>query len=280
MSIRDLLHHAQEALADVPVADPVLEASVLLAHILGKPRTWLFAHPEAEPGNKVCTHFRALIADRVAGAPVAYLTGEREFWSLPLQVTRHTLIPRPETELVVERALSVLDTDRARAADLGTGSGAIASALARERPEWRIVATDASPEALRVARGNFDRLGLSRVEPRLGDWYRPLGHERFELIASNPPYIRDDDPHLAQGDPLHEPRAALVAGRDGLDALRRIICGAPGYLRSGGWLIVEHGWDQGVPVRALFRAAQFCAIRTHRDLAGHERVTEGRLPSD
>lgn len=276
-SIRDLLYHAEAALTDASIDEPGLEASVLLAHVLRKSRTWLFAHPEAAPVADVRQRFEALIADRVAGEPVAYLTGEREFWSLPLRVSRNTLVPRADTELVTERALAVLPKREAHVADLGTGSGAIAASLAWERPGWQIVATDASPPALETARENFNHLGLSRVETRLGDWYRPLHGERFDLVVSNPPYIRDGDPHLGCGDPRHEPRMALVSGHDGLDALRRIIGEAHRHLVAAGWLIVEHGWDQGEAVRALFQAARFSLIRTHHDLTGHERVTEGRL---
>lgn len=275
--VRPLLHDASTALAEASIAEPALEASILLAHVLGKSRTWLFAHPEYRPAADQLRRFAVLIAQRMTGEPIAYLTGVREFWSLPLRVTCSTLIPRPETELVTERALAVIHSRVARVADLGTGCGAIAASLAQERPGWQIVATEASHAAIAVAQDNFNQLGLRRVETRLGDWYQALQQERFDLIASNPPYIREGDPHLEHGDPRHEPRMALASGRDGLDDLRRIIGEAHRHLVDSGWLIVEHGWDQGEAVRTLFQGAGFAAVRTHRDLAGHERVTEGRL---
>lgn len=275
--VRAALRSAAAALAEASIAGAGLEASILLAHVLGKPRTWLFAHPEEGLTAEQAVQFAALISRRVGGEPVAYLTGHREFWSLPLRITPDTLIPRPETELVTERAIALVGNGEALVADLGTGSGAIAASLARERPRWTIIATDVSPAALGVARDNFVRLGLTNVETRQGDWYDALPGERFDLIASNPPYIRSDDPHLHRGDPRHEPRKALASGPDGLDALRRIIGEAPRHLAHQGWLIVEHGWDQGAAVRALFHAAGFGMVRTHSDLAGHERVTEGCL---
>lgn len=189
--------------------------------------------------------FEALLARRQAGEPVAYLLGRQGFWSLELEVSPATLIPRPETELLVELALARLPAGQSlRVADLGTGSGAIALALARERPQAHVVATDASAEALTVARRNAARLGLGRVEFRDGDWLVPLAQERFDLIASNPPYIEQDDPHLAQGDLRFEPPAALASGADGLDAIRVIVRDAGRHLHPGGWLLLEHGWNQ------------------------------------
>lgn len=253
------------------------EAELLLAHVLGQPRGWLYAHGDDEIDADVAATFQALVARRVAGEPVAYLVGNRGFWRFDLQVTDATLIPRPETELLVELALARLPQGRVRIADLGTGTGAIALALVSERREAQVIATDASAAALAVARGNAVALGLERVELRHGDWFAPLAGERFDLIASNPPYIADSDPHLAEGDLRHEPLSALASGADGLDALRQIVQEAPAHLLPGGWLLVEHGWEQGRDVRALFEAAALVDVATERDLSGHERVTMGRL---
>jgi release factor glutamine methyltransferase len=203
--------------------------------------------------------------------------GARGFWRFDLAVTPDTLIPRPETELLVELALARIALDApARVADLGTGSGAIALAIASERPRARMVAVDVSGEALEVARGNAAMLGIDNVEFRRGDWLAPLDGERFDLIASNPPYIAEGDVHLARGDLRFEPHGALASGADGLDAIRVIAATAPKHLRDGGWLLVEHGWEQGPAVRALFEAAGFVDVATERDLEQRDRVTLGR----
>ena len=258
------------------------EAELLLLHVLDRPRSWLFAHatdPLPEAGQVA---FEALLARRVAGEPVAYLTGRRGFWTLDLEVGPDTLIPRPETELLVELALERLPPDRdLQVADLGTGSGAIALALARERPQARVLATDASPGALAVAARNAARHELVNVRFAGGgdDWYAPLQGQRFDLVASNPPYIASDDPHLAQGDLRFEPATALASGLDGLDDIRRIAGGAGAHLLPGGWLLVEHGWDQGAAIRALFEQAGFIDVRTVQDLEQRDRVTLGRRPA-
>lgn len=258
--------------------DPA-DAALLLAHALGKPRSWLFAHADDAVGEVEATRFDGLLARRAAGEPVAYLTGSRGFWTLDLAVTAATLVPRPETELLVELALARLPADApVRVADLGTGSGAIALALSKERPRAQVVATDASPEALDVARGNAVRNGIGNVAFRLGSWLQPLGEDTFDLIASNPPYIAEGDPHLAQGDLRFEPAMALSCGPDGLDAIRVIVRDAPACLRPGGWLLLEHGWDQGDAVRALLAAAGFADVATERDLEQRDRVSLGRLP--
>ena len=257
------------------------EAELLLAHALGRPRSWLYAHGEDEVDAEVAGRYAALLTRRVAGEPVAYLTGSRGFWSLELQVSPATLIPRPETELLVELALARLPADRpSRIVDLGTGSGAIALALAHERRNAQVLATDASAEALAIARANAAALGLGNVGFRQGSWLRPLSGERFELIASNPPYIAEDDAHLAQGDLRHEPRMALASGRDGLDAIREIAAGAPEHLLAGGWLLLEHGWEQGAAVRGLLREAGLVDVDSARDLSRHERISFGRTKSD
>jgi release factor glutamine methyltransferase len=256
------------------------DATVLLAHALDRPRTWLYAHGDDEVDAATADAFAALLARRESGEPVAYLTGRRGFWRFDLAVTPDTLIPRPETELLVELALARLPPDRVlHVADLGTGSGAIALALARERPRARVVATDASAGALAVARGNADALRIGNVTFRHGDWLVPLAGERFELVASNPPYIAVDDPHLGEGDLRFEPDAALASGSDGLDAIRAIVRDAPAHLVPGGWLLLEHGWEQGIAVRALLQQAGFVDVATERDLEARDRATLGRIPA-
>lgn len=256
------------------------EATLLLLHVLGRPRSWLYAHPDAAVDAGDAARLRSLVARRAAGEPLAYIVGRRGFWTLDLAVTPDTLIPRPETELLVEEALARLDPAMpVRVADLGTGSGAIALAIASERPLARVLATDRSAAALAVARGNAADHGLAqRVEFREGDWFAPLAGERFNLIASNPPYIAEGDPHLAQGDLRHEPAGALASGRDGLDAIRHLVSVAPGHLGEGGWLLLEHGFDQGDAVRGLLHAAGFTAVATVRDLEHRDRVSLGQRP--
>ena len=253
------------------------EAEWLLSHVLGKSRSWLYAHGDDALDAVSVGRFDDMLARRLAGEPIAYLIGQRGFWRFDLQVTPATLIPRPETELLVEWALDRMPRDRPlRVADLGTGSGAIALALAYERPNAQVVATDASADALAVARGNADALALGHVEFRHGDWFAPLRGERFDLIASNPPYIAETDAHLDQGDLRFEPRAALASGADGLDAIRVIAREAPGHLLAGGWLLIEHGWEQGADVRALMRAAGLVDVATARDLEQRDRISLGR----
>ena len=253
------------------------DAEWLLAHVLGKPRSWLFAFDDRAVDAGAAIRFDALLRRREAGEPVAYLTGRRGFWTFELAVSPATLVPRPETERLVELALQRLPSDRPlRIADLGTGSGAIALALASERPLARVIATDASSDALDVARANARALQLDNVEFRQGDWFGCLQGERFDLVASNPPYIEAGDPHL--DDLRHEPAAALASGVDGLDAIRRIVAGAPAHLGEGGWLLLEHGRDQGGAVRALLSTGGFSGATTGQDLEGRDRVTLARMP--
>jgi release factor glutamine methyltransferase len=255
------------------------EAELLMAHVLQRPRAWLFAHADDPMPEDAARRFAELVGRRQAGEPVAYLTGRRGFWHFDLRVTPATLIPRPETERLVELALERIAPDAPLAlADLGTGSGAIALALASERPRARVVATDASAEALAVAEGNARELGLRNVEFRHGDWLAPLAGERFALIASNPPYIADDDRHLDLGDLRHEPRSALASGRDGLDSIRVIALDALSHLHPGGWLLLEHGWEQGAAVRAILQAAGWVSVATQPDLEDRDRVTMARAP--
>ena len=250
----------------------------MLAHALERARAWLFAWPEHVPTDAQRELFERLVEARAGGMPVAYLLGRRAFWSLDLAVTPAVLIPRPETELLVELALERLPQGIACAvADLGPGSGAIALALAHERPLARVHATDASADAIAVARSNVRRLGLANIEFAHGDWYVALGDARFDLLVSNPPYIAADDPHLSRGDLRHEPMSALASGADGLDAIRTLAAGAPSHLSPGGWLLIEHGWDQAAQVRDLLARAGLRGGRSARDVGGHERVTFAHL---
>lgn len=268
------------------------EAETLVVTCLGLPRSVLITEPERPLDAAQRARLDAWTRRRADGEPLAYLTGEREFWSLPFAVSPAVLVPRPETELLVERALQAGDawcaaqrsagaTDAtAEALDLGTGSGAIALALAAGRPAWRITAVDRSPEALAMARDNAARLALPDVSFLEGDWFGPIGDRRYALIASNPPYVADDDPVL-RGDSLrHEPRGALTPGPDALAALNAIIDAAPAHLLPGGALLLEHGATQGEAVRARLAARGYADIVSHRDPAGHERVTEAHLPPD
>jgi release factor glutamine methyltransferase len=255
------------------------DAEHLLAHLLGVGRAQLLAALEEPLPATACARYAALVERRAAGEPLAYLTGQREFWSLTLHVTPAVLVPRPESELLVERALTLVPQSQATALDLGTGSGALAIALATERPHWRILATDRSSAALDVARDNSHVHACSNVEFAAGEWLAALEREqRFDVIVSNPPYLASHDPALASDGLRHEPRTALVAPGDGLEDLRTIIQQAPAHLRAGGWLALEHGAAQGAAVRELLVARGFLHVRSHLDLAGHERVTEGAWP--
>jgi release factor glutamine methyltransferase len=257
-----------------------LDAEVLLMHVLEVGRPALITRASETLGPHRYETYRQLIARRAAGEPVAYITGVREFWSLPVHVAPAVLIPRPETETLVECALARIPRDSACViADLGTGSGAIALALAHERLHAKVIATDTSPAALEVARGNAHRLRLANIEFRLnegGGWHAPLAGGRFDVIVSNPPYVRAGDPHLQQGDVRFEPQAALSAGPGGLEAIRQIVAGARARLHQGGWLLLEHGHDQADAVANLLHAAGFSEVLNHRDLAKLPRVTEAR----
>jgi release factor glutamine methyltransferase len=255
-----------------------LDARILLAHAMGRDRAWIAAHAGDPLPRADAKTFFALAKRRRDGEPIAYLTGVREFWGLPFAVSPAVLIPRPETETLVEQALARLEADRDLGVlDLGTGSGAIALAIAHERPRARVVAVDASEEALAVARSNADRLGIVNVDFVRSDWFDRLPPSRFDLIAANPPYVSQQDPHLREGDARFEPRRSLTPGGDGLDALRAIVGGARAFLVPGGTLVVEHGYDQSDRVRAMFETAGFEHIVSARDLAGIPRVVAGRV---
>ena len=256
----------------------LLDAEVLLAHSLQHSRAHLHAWPDKPLTATEQHRFQQLVEQRKQGIPVAYLTGTREFWSLPLRVTRDTLIPRPDTEFLVEQALARIPADADwEIADLGTGSGAIALAIASERPRCRVVATDINPATLAVAARNATTLALGNVEFVAGDWCAPLASQRFALIISNPPYVRSDDAHLDAGDVRHEPRQALAAGPDGLAAFRLIVTAVRPLLTSPGYLLLEHGFDQRAAVMALLRQQGYTDVHPYPDAGGLDRVIAARL---
>lgn len=269
-TLGELLRSAANRLA--ASASPRLDAEVLMMRLLGVDRSFLYARPETELPAKVAAAYDTLVDARERGMPVAYLTGEREFFSRVFRVTPDTLIPRPDTERLVDAALQLKVPEDARVLDLGTGTGALAITLALEVPEWDVTATDASAPALAVARDNAARLGAV-VRFLAGDWYAALpAGDRFHLVVSNPPYIAVDDPHLVVGDVRFEPRGALVSAPDGLADIRRIVDGARDVLVDGGWLLLEHGWQQGEAVRAIAEAAGYAPVKTLDDLAGNPRA--------
>jgi len=274
VSIKQLLEQATDLLNTESAR---LDAEVLLAHVLQQPRSHLHAWPEKLLPDESREHFRQLLQRRLKGEPVAYLTGEREFWSLPLTVTADTLIPRPETETLVAQALQRLPAERPQLiADLGTGSGAIALAIARERPRCRIIATDIAAAAIEAARHNARQLGIHSITFRTGNWCEPLDGLQLDMIVSNPPYIAETDPHLLAGDVRFEPRSALAAGPQGMDELRRIAHCAASHLQPGGWLLMEHGYDQGGLARQLLEGTGFTEVIDHTDETGQDRVIAGR----
>lgn len=277
-TLADVLHTATTLLSR-NCETARLDAELLLEHVTGLPRATFRASPERHLPAQAAWSFQQLVKRRLKGEPIAYIRGQQEFWSLLLEVTPATLIPRPETELVVERALAHIEpTAAARIADLGTGSGAIAIAIASERPAARIVASDVSKEALEVAIRNTARLQIPNVQLAQGSWFTALQgslHGPFDAIVANPPYIALDDPDLAPGVRQHEPTQALISGRTGLEAISHLVANSPQYLAPGGWLILEHGWKQAGAVRELLVRGGFRRVGSHADLAGHERVTEG-----
>ena len=275
MTLRKHLETGRLKLAGLPAAD--LEAEILLAHALESPRSFLYANPEIDLPKKRVVNYRDMVRRRARGEPIAYITGNREFWSLPLRITPDVLIPRHETELLVETTLHHLPgSGNCRLADLGTGSGAVALAIASERPGCEVHATDISNAAIALATDNAEKLGIFSVRFHTGSWCEPLDGT-FDLMVSNPPYIAANDPHLSQGDCRFEPGSALSPGEDALSAFRVIAGQARQRLNSGGRLLFEHGTEQGPEVQQILSESGFSRVDTVRDLAGHERVTMGRL---
>lgn len=275
-TVQELLRSGE----DLPSDSARRDTEILLCHCLDKPRTWLYAWPEKNVSDEHAQQFADLLAQRRTGQPVAYLTGEREFWSLPLAVNKATLIPRPETETLVAWALELSLQSDARALDLGTGSGAIALAVASERPGWQVTGVDVSEAALEVARDNASRCALHNVSFEHSHWFGSLHGQCFHLLLANPPYIDGDDEHLEQGDVRFEPRSALVSPGGGLADIAALTVDAPQYLNEGGWFLLEHGYQQGEAVRGLLHDAGFSDVQTRRDLAGQERITGGCRRAD
>ncbi len=256
---------------------PRLDVEVLLCHVLNQPRSYLYAWPERTVDKGQRDQFQALLQRRERGEPVAHLTGVREFWSLPLQVNASTLIPRPETELLVQLTLNVPLPETASVLDLGTGCGAIALALAHERPQWCVTGVDAVAAAVKLAEQNRCRLGLENAAFFESNWFASIPAQLFDVVVSNPPYIAATDTHLGEGDVRFEPRTALVADDNGCAAIRHIIGRTRNWLVPGGWLLIEHGFNQAQTVREQFQADGYRHIATATDLAGVERVTRGCL---
>ncbi len=255
---------------------PRRDAEILLSHVTGKGRTFLLAFGETELSQEHYQQVETLLARRINGEPVAYILGEREFWSLPLYVSPHTLIPRPDTECLVEQALARLPAGPCQILDAGTGTGAIALAIASERPDCQVTGVDLIPEAVELARRNAARSGISNAQFLQSNWFSAIKSVRFSLVVSNPPYIDESDEHLVQGDVRFEPRSALVAKDNGLADLAELVSQARGVLIPGGWLLLEHGWKQGESVRALFSAAGYNNIETVKDYGNNDRLTLGR----
>ena len=262
-----------------PLNSAVLDAQVLLGHALGRSRSELMVHGEELVAPEKLSDFEQAVQRRAAGEPLAYILGRREFWSLELKVSAAVLVPRPETELVVERCLALCGSRNVAMADLGTGSGAIALALAWERRGWSVTATDRSEAALAIASSNARALGINNVRFLAGDWFRALAGQRFDLIASNPPYVAAADPALSDPALRHEPLGALASGATGLEDLSALVAGAPEHLHSEGWLVLEHGPGQAADLAELLVAQGFGHVRCHTDLAGLARVTEAQRPA-
>ena len=273
----DLKHWLQQAIAQLQESEsPRRDAEILLGFVTGKARTFILAFGETELAAEQQQQLAVLLARRVKGEPIAHLVGEREFWSLPLRVSPVTLIPRPDTECLVEQALARMPATACSVLDLGTGTGAIALAIASERPDCDVVALDLIPDAVELARDNASRLGITNVEVLQSNWFSALNTQRFAVIVSNPPYIDEEDPHLLQGDVRFEPRSALVADNHGLADLRTLVETSRNFLESGGWLLLEHGWQQAAQVRELFSDAGYTEIQSCQDYGGNDRLTTGR----
>lgn len=275
--VDNTLKRAVQQLQESGSDSPSLDAAVLLCHSLGKPRSFLLTWPDKELSAEQTNQFEQLLARRIKGEPVAYIVGEREFWSLPLTVSPSTLIPRPDTERLVEIALDKAQLNQGDILDLGTGTGAIALALASELPERRVWGIDLKIEAQQLAMFNADKLGIPNCEFRAGSWFDPVdAGTQFALIVSNPPYIEENDPHLNQGDVRFEPLSALVAEDNGLADIKHISEQATRYLSLGGWLMFEHGYRQGNIVRDILTSLGYCQVETYKDYGNNDRVTIGQ----
>lgn len=273
----DFKHWLQQAIAQLQESEsPRRDAEILLGYVTGKARTFILAFGETKLTAAHQQELSVLLARRVKGEPVAHLVGEREFWSLPLRVSPVTLIPRPDTECLVEQALARMPATPCSVLDLGTGTGAIALAIASERPDCDIMALDLIPEAVELARDNASRLGITNVQVLQSNWFSALNTQRFAVIVSNPPYIDGEDPHLSQGDVRFEPRSALVADNHGFADLRTLIESSRDFLEPGGWLLLEHGWQQAAQTRELFTDAGYTEIQSCQDYGGNDRLTVGR----
>ncbi|UXZ53047.1 peptide chain release factor N(5)-glutamine methyltransferase [Halomonas sp. 7T] len=281
MTFDALLNNAAQRLQLAGSPSPRLDAEVLMEFATGHSRTWLYTWGDRECPTWEHARFEALIAARAQGQPVAYLTGVREFWGLPLATSPTTLIPRPDTETLVEAALARAQTSTGRLLDLGTGTGAIALAFASEKPGWKVVGADIRPEAVALATQNAGSLNITNATFLVSDWFSalalPASAATFDIIVSNPPYIAADDPHLAQGDVRFEPRSALVAAADGMADLLHVITTAKAYLTPGGWLALEHGYQQAPSVRQALKQAGYQSVESVQDIGGHERVTLGHF---
>ncbi|ATG01409.1 N5-glutamine S-adenosyl-L-methionine-dependent methyltransferase [Lelliottia amnigena] len=274
----DFQHWLRVAIAELSESEsPRRDAEILLEHVTGKARTFILAFGETALTADQHAQLSALLSRRKAGEPVAHLTGEREFWSLPLYVSAATLIPRPDTECLVEHALARLPATACRILDLGTGTGAIALALASERPDCQVTAVDVMPDAVALALRNAARLGFNNVKIQQSSWFDALVGQQFDMIVSNPPYIDECDPHLSQGDVRFEPLTALVAADEGLADIAHIVTVSRQYLTAGGWLLIEHGWTQAEAVRALFTQAGYERVETCQDYGGNDRLTLGKM---
>ena len=273
----DFTRWLKQAVGRLAASDsPKRDAEILLGHVTGRSRTYILAFGETLLDEQTLAQLDALLIRREKGEPVAYLVGEREFWSLPLSVSPATLIPRPDTECLVEQALLRLNAQPARVLDLGTGTGAIALAIASERPDYDVIGVDLQPDAVALARYNASKLAINNAQFLQGSWFTPVNGQRFAVIVSNPPYIDAADPHLAQGDVRFEPASALIADNNGLADIELIVEQAPHYLEPLGWLLLEHGWEQGEAVRNILLGVGFNAVETIRDYGDNDRVTLGQ----
>ncbi|MER2474761.1 peptide chain release factor N(5)-glutamine methyltransferase [Photorhabdus laumondii] len=277
----DYLSWLKQATMQLSASDsPKRDAEILLGFVTHHSRTYILAFGETQLAPEQFSQLEALLARRVKGEPIAYITGEREFWSLPLNVSPATLIPRPDTECLVEKALERLSLTPCRILDLGTGTGAIALAIASERPDCRVTGVDINPDAVMLAQGNAEKLKIQNVDFLLSNWFYSLNNQQFGMIVSNPPYIDETDPHLFQGDVRFEPDSALIAAKQGIADLNTIIDLSRHFLLPGGWLLLEHGWKQGNVIRSLFSESGYRQVATFQDYGGNERITLGQWKSD